>query len=183
VLSIILYSDATLCDNIGKTSKHPVFLTLGNVPAWKRNKPEAKELLCYMPILQSRSSSTRNSQEFCNLCRNVYQRCWSIILRPILELKEIEFCIRENFITFIPRILVFIVDMLEANAITCTFKSANCKRPCLTCTLPVEMFSNMELDRSEIKLRTPEKMKSIIKKGEAYEYSVHFIKNFFWKFS
>jgi len=182
VLSILLYSDAMLCDNIGKTSKHPVFLTLGNVPAWKRNKPEAKELLCYMPILQSRSSSTRNSQEFRNLCRNVYQRCWSIILRPILELKEMEFCIRENFITFIPRISVFIADMLEANAITCTFKSANCKRPCPTCTLPVEMFSNMELDRSEIKLRTPEKMKSIIKKGEAHEYSVHFIKNFFWKF-
>ena len=104
------------------------------------------------------------------------------MLRPILELKEMEFCIRENFITFIPRILVFIADMLEANAITCTFKSANCKRPCPTCTLPVEMFSNMELDRSEIKLRTPEKMKSIIKKGEAHEYSVHFIKNFFWKF-
>jgi hypothetical protein len=47
--------------------------------------------------------------------------------------------------------------------------------------LPVEMFSNMELDKSEIRLRTPEKMQSIIKKGEAHEYSVHLTKNFFWK--
>jgi len=55
-------------------------LDLGNIPAWKRNKPEAKELLCYMPILRSRSS--RNSQEFRNLCRDVYQQCWNIVLQP-----------------------------------------------------------------------------------------------------
>lgn len=180
MLSIILYSDATLCDNIGKTSKHPVFLTLGNIPAWKRNKPEAKELLCYMPVLRSRSS--RNSQEFRNICRDVYQRCWSIMLRPILELKEMEFSIRGSSITFIPKISVFIADMLEANAITCTFKSANCKRPCPTCTLPVEMFSNMELARSEIILRTPMKMQSMIERGKAHEYSIHPSNNFFWEF-
>ena len=32
LLSIILYSDATTFDGIGKTSGHPVFLTLGNLP-------------------------------------------------------------------------------------------------------------------------------------------------------
>jgi hypothetical protein len=32
LLSIILYSDATTFDGLGKTSGHPVFLTLGNLP-------------------------------------------------------------------------------------------------------------------------------------------------------
>ena len=31
LLSIILYSDATTFDGLGKTSGHPVFLTLGNL--------------------------------------------------------------------------------------------------------------------------------------------------------
>src|SRR5213080_4661279 len=33
VLSIILYSDATTCDHLGKTSEHPIYLTLGNIRA------------------------------------------------------------------------------------------------------------------------------------------------------
>lgn len=41
VLSIIFYSDATTC----KTSEHPIYLTLGNIPNWRRNKPDAKVLL------------------------------------------------------------------------------------------------------------------------------------------
>ena len=35
ILSIILYSDATTCDVLGKTSEHPVYLTLGNIPNWR----------------------------------------------------------------------------------------------------------------------------------------------------
>src|SRR2546425_9498896 len=49
VLSIIIYSDATTCDILGKKSEHPVFLTLGNIPSWRRNKPDAKALLAYLP--------------------------------------------------------------------------------------------------------------------------------------
>ena len=31
VLSIILYSDTITCDHLGKTSKHSIYLTLGNI--------------------------------------------------------------------------------------------------------------------------------------------------------
>ena len=34
LLSIILYSDATTFDGLGKTSGHPVFLTLENLLNW-----------------------------------------------------------------------------------------------------------------------------------------------------
>ena len=39
VLSIILYSDATTCDHLGKTSEHPIYLTLGNIISWCRINP------------------------------------------------------------------------------------------------------------------------------------------------
>ena len=45
LLSIILYSDATTLDGLGKTSGHPVFLTLGNLPSTTRNLPDSKVLL------------------------------------------------------------------------------------------------------------------------------------------
>jgi hypothetical protein len=49
VLSIIIYSDTTSCDMLGKKMEHPVFLTLGNIPSWRHNKPDAKVLLAYLP--------------------------------------------------------------------------------------------------------------------------------------
>ena len=32
ILSIILYSDATNCDSLGKSQLHPIYLSLGNIP-------------------------------------------------------------------------------------------------------------------------------------------------------
>ena len=57
VLSVILYSDATTCDHLGKSSEHPIYLTLGNIISWRRNKPDAKILLGYLPQLKAKSIS------------------------------------------------------------------------------------------------------------------------------
>ncbi|KAF0413270.1 zn-finger domain-containing protein [Gigaspora margarita] len=51
VMPIILYSDATLCDHSNKTSRHPVFMMLGNIPLARCNKVDAKILLSYIPSL------------------------------------------------------------------------------------------------------------------------------------
>src|SRR5437868_6420474 len=146
----MLYSDATLCDNLGKIQQHPVFLTLGNIPSWQRNKKDAKALLGYMPILQSKDQATKNSNNFRKLIRKVAKRCWSIMLRPILKLDELELTIKDNQISFSPRISVFLADMLEANAITCTYKSANCKMPCPSCTVYVKDLNNMMIPKEDI---------------------------------
>ncbi|CAG8576683.1 14044_t:CDS:2, partial [Dentiscutata heterogama] len=53
LLSIILYSDATTFDSLGKTSGHPVFLTLGNIPTWLRNSADSKVLLGFLPKVQA----------------------------------------------------------------------------------------------------------------------------------
>jgi len=135
-----------------------------------------------MPILQSKTQTTRNSEFFRKLIRKITKKCWNIMLYPILKLEEMEFTIKNMQITFAPRISVFIADMLEANTITCTYKSANCKMPYPTCIIPVKDLNNMNLSKENIVLRTPRLMNSIIQKGEAHEYSIHDQKNIFWNF-
>ncbi|POG68665.1 hypothetical protein GLOIN_2v1480628 [Rhizophagus irregularis DAOM 181602=DAOM 197198] len=53
LLSIILYSDATTTDTLGKSQLHPIYITLNNIPIWHRNKQDAKQLLGYLPILEA----------------------------------------------------------------------------------------------------------------------------------
>jgi hypothetical protein len=135
-----------------------------------------------MPILQSKNQAIRNSDYFRSLIRKIAKRCWSIMLRPILKLQELELTVKNVQITFAPRISVFLADMLEANAITCTYKSANCKMPCPNCTVLVENLNNMNLSKEDVILRTPELMASIIQNGKAKDYSIHDQKNIFWNF-
>lgn len=135
-----------------------------------------------MPILQSKNQAIRNSDYFRNLARKVTKRCWSIMLRPILKLEELELTVNDTQITFAPRISIFIADMLEANSITSTYKSANCKMPCSSCTVLIKDLNNMNLSEQDITLRTPELMASVIQNGKAKDYSIHNQKNVFWDF-
>jgi hypothetical protein len=77
LLSIILYSDVTTFDGLGKTSGHPVFLTLGNIPNCLRNLPEAKVLLGFLPKVQD--SGIKTTKNFRILQREVFHKCFSII--------------------------------------------------------------------------------------------------------
>ena len=78
LLSIILYSDATTFDGLGKTSGHLVFLTLGNLPNWVRNLPEAKVLLGFLP--KDQDSGIKTTDVFRSLQREVYHKCFDIML-------------------------------------------------------------------------------------------------------
>ncbi|RHZ44404.1 hypothetical protein Glove_734g5 [Diversispora epigaea] len=64
VLSIILYSDATTLDTLGKSSLHPIYIFLGNIPTWRRNKEDAKQLLGYLPIISAKNETEKKSSEF-----------------------------------------------------------------------------------------------------------------------
>ncbi|RGB30743.1 hypothetical protein C1646_764944 [Rhizophagus diaphanus] len=45
LLSIILYSDATNVDTLGKSQLHPIYVSIGNIKNWRRNKPDAKHTI------------------------------------------------------------------------------------------------------------------------------------------
>ncbi|RHZ72315.1 hypothetical protein Glove_243g3 [Diversispora epigaea] len=61
ILSLILYSDATTTDTLGKSSLHPIYISLGNIPTWRRNKEDAKQLLGYFPILFAKNEKEKTS--------------------------------------------------------------------------------------------------------------------------
>ena len=116
LLSIILYLDGTTFDGLGKTSGHPVFLTLGNIPHKLRNKPESKVLLGFLPKIED--SMNKISEEFRSLQRETYHKCLRIMLEPLLRKPdELYFVFQDRPIMFAPRISTFLADMLEANDI------------------------------------------------------------------
>ena len=181
LLSIILYSDATTFDGLGKTSGHPVFLTLGNLPNWVRNLPEAKVLLGFLPKVQD--SGIKTTDVFRSLQREVYHKCFDIMLRPLLEKPDaLYFGIKGQVKIFAPRISFFLSDMLEADEITATYKSSRCKMPCHTCMVSQNDLNNMNLRSEELPLRTYDYMRQIITEERGKEFSIHSTKNAFWKF-
>src|SRR5208282_5190336 len=58
LLSIIIYADSTTCDHLGKTSEHPIYISIGNIPNWMRNKPNTKILVGYLPKLKAKDNTT-----------------------------------------------------------------------------------------------------------------------------
>jgi hypothetical protein len=181
LLSIILYSDASTFDGLGKISGHPVFLTLGNLPNHVRNLPEAKVLLGFLPKVQD--SGIKTTESFRNLQHEVYQKCFDIMLRPLLEKSNtLYFGIKGREMMFAARISIFLADMLEADEVTATYKSARCKRPCHTCIVLQSDLNNMNISLENMLPRTHENMQQVIQQGLQKEFSVHSVKNTFWKF-
>ena len=67
---------------MGKSQLHPIYLSLRNIPTWRRNKQDAKQLLGYLPIIKS--SSNLNKQ----VVRQTFHRYLEIILEPIQKFLE-----------------------------------------------------------------------------------------------
>ncbi|PKY58721.1 hypothetical protein RhiirA4_480866 [Rhizophagus irregularis] len=88
ILSIILYSDATTLDHLGKSSEHPIYLSLGNIPNWRRNKCDAKALLGFLPKLKQIHNRKDNKRSFASAKRMLYQHCFDIMTKPIYEKLE-----------------------------------------------------------------------------------------------
>lgn len=179
LLSIILYSDATTLDHMGKSSGHPLFLSLGNIPNCQRNKPESKALVAYLPIIKAKDSKTKNSENFRRLQRNVFQRCLTILLKLILEEPELHFLVCHEVITFVPQISVILADMAEADKLTNVYQPSSSKKPCASCLVSKDDLNNMGL--IEISPRTPYNMRKAIENDEAHDNSIHPEPNVFWK--
>src|SRR5204862_1294488 len=87
LLSIILYSDATTTDTLRKSQLHPIYVSLGNIPIWRRNKADAKQLLGYLPILEAANSTERKSYAFKYLVCETFHKSLRHLLEPIISLK------------------------------------------------------------------------------------------------
>jgi len=104
LLSLILYSDATNVDTLEKSQLHPIYLSIGNVKNWRRNKQDAKQLLGYLPILKSSDITEKRSESFKNAVRKTFHKSLEILLDPLLRLnnKGIDLTLNNEKIWFYP---------------------------------------------------------------------------------
>ena len=167
-------------DGPGKTSGHLAFLTFGNLANGLRNSPVYKVLLSFLPKIQD---AIKTTEAFRSLQREVYHKCFKIMLGPLLEKPdELYFGVQGRPMIFAARILVFLANMLEADEVTATYKAARCKMPCHNCMVLRDDLNNMNLRPEDMPPRTPENMQQVISEGRGKKFSVHNTENVFWKF-
>ena len=178
ILSIILYSDATTTDTLGKNSLHPIYISLGNIPTWRRNKEDAKQLLGYLPILSSKNETEKKSSEFKKLARKTFHNSIKFLLDPLFGDNGVEFKINNNIIWFYPRISTIICDWPEACTFSLTYKSPNSNYPCHFCLVQKENLLNTRKD--QVILRNNENMKEYFNDGTGNLASLEQVDNYFW---
>ncbi|RHZ65386.1 hypothetical protein Glove_316g7 [Diversispora epigaea] len=150
ILSIILYSDATTTDTLGKSSLYPIYVSLENIPTWRRNKENAKQLLGYLPILSAKNEKEKKSSEFKELARETFYNSIKFLLDPLFQGDGVDFNIYDKDIWFFPRISTIICDWPEACTFSLTYKSANSNYPCHFCLVQREDLIDI---RKEVILR------------------------------
>ena len=185
VLSIILYSDSTTCDHLGKSSEHPVYLTLGNIPNWRRHKPDSKVVVGYLPKIKAKTDSEKKNNDYQLAKRIIYQQSFEIMTKSLLDYKDCGMKIitpnGDNLWCF-PFISQIIGDIPEQSSITLTYNSINCNCPCSTCIVSAGDLNNVDLKYDEICIRTPVSMQKVIEEGNSKVFSIHENENIFWKY-
>ncbi|RHZ65586.1 hypothetical protein Glove_314g17 [Diversispora epigaea] len=153
ILSFILYSDATTTDTLGKSSLHPIYISLGNIPTWRRNKEDAKQLLGYFPILFAKNEKEKTSPEFKKLVRETFHKSLKFLLDPLFE--------NENGI-----------DYKINNRIICS------NFPCHFCL--VQKNDLIDTMQDQIILRNHENMMEHFNNNTGHSVSLEPVENYFW---
>ncbi|RHZ89040.1 hypothetical protein Glove_19g157 [Diversispora epigaea] len=91
--------DATTIDSLGKSSLHPIYISLGNIRTWRRNKEDAKQLLGYLPILSANNEG--QTSRFKRLAHETFHNSLKFLLDPLFDEDEIEAI--EDIVHIVPR--------------------------------------------------------------------------------
>ncbi|CAJ0752513.1 2964_t:CDS:2 [Entrophospora sp. SA101] len=187
LLSIIIYSDATTCDKLGKKNLHPIYITLGNLPYRIRNSLNAKSLLGYLPIVENipdesglEFSTNQLKELYSEIKRSCFQHCMNILFEPLLDQYKTGISVKlgnGNNKKVTIKLSCIISDLPEASSYCSTFKSYNCNKPCYNCLVPQDQLNNIE---DEYLIRTNENMEQAISEKREKFYSVHSMRNIFW---
>ncbi|RHZ85232.1 hypothetical protein Glove_69g31 [Diversispora epigaea] len=157
ILSLILYSNATTTDTLGKSSLHPIYISLENIPTWRRNKEDAKQLLGYFPILFAKNDKEKISLEFKKLVCETFHKSLKFLLDPLFENENgIDYKINNRIIWFFLKISTIIGDWPEACTYSLTYKSASSNFPCYFCL--VQKNNLIDTMQDQIILRNRENM-------------------------
>ena len=110
-----------------------------------RNKPNSKVLVGYLPKLKAKNNTTKNSEFFQRLQRQVFQRCLWILLSPILNQNDMYFVVKNEIHAFTPKISVILADLAKAATFTATYLPSTSRRPCCFCLIDNKDLNNMAL--------------------------------------
>jgi hypothetical protein len=179
VIPIILYADAILCDHLGKTSRHPVFMTIGNIPLARRNKIDAKVLLGYIPNLEYHNTSEKQSAQFRSAVRDLFHRTLAAMLRPLRVLSNtgVHLYINGSLKLFYPYLALIISDWPEACMMCATYGSPNSSHPCHFCLVDCNTMNNVHLEKEDMIIRNENATKYFLRQGDGKQISVHHIRN------
>jgi hypothetical protein len=166
---------------LGKNQLHPIYVSIGNIPTWRRNKPDAKQLLGYLPILEAANNSEKSSITFKNLVRSTFHKSLQYLLGLINIKNGIELLVGNKMIWFYPHISVVIADWPEAATFCLTYKSSNSKFPCHFCMVTRDNLSDINLLPSDIKLRSHEEMRKHFNENTEKTVCIESVPNFFWE--
>jgi len=183
LLSIMLYSDATNVDTLGKRNLHPIYMSIGNIKNWRRNKPDAKQLLGFLPILKSSNNTEKQSEKFKNASREVFHKSLEVLLNPLLTLNDgIDLTLNDKVIWFYPRISIIIADWPEAATYCLTYKSSMSNFPCHFCLVIRDNLANINLQTNETELRTHDSMRQKFNDNLGRSVCIENVPNLFWNF-
>ncbi|RHZ89944.1 hypothetical protein Glove_9g208 [Diversispora epigaea] len=164
ILSIILYSDVTTTDTLEKNSLHPIYLSLGNIPTWRRNKEDVKQLLGYFPILSAKNKTEKESSDFKKLACKTFHDSIKFLLDPLFQGDGgVDFNIDGKDVWFFPRISTIICDWPKACMFSLTYKSANSNYPCHFCLVQKEDL--IDIRKDQLILRDHVNMKEYFNNG------------------
>ncbi|RHZ75419.1 hypothetical protein Glove_214g1 [Diversispora epigaea] len=180
LLSIILYSDASTTDTLGKNTLHHIFITLGNIITWRRNKPDIKQLLAYLPIIKAKDDTQKKSEEHKNIVRRTFHKSLKFLLSPLYDDNGIELELNNSIFWCFPRISMIISDWPEACTFALTYKSMKSNYPCHFCLVSKEDLSNINLNSNQIEPRSHNNMKLYYKNNTGKNVSIENVRNFFW---
>src|SRR5205809_7687837 len=114
IVSLILYSDSTNVDTLGKSNLHPIYVSIGNIKNWRRNKPDAKQLLGFFSILEASDNSEKQKDKFKNAARNSFHKSLELLLDHILKLNNgINLNLNCNIIWFYSQVILIIDVYLD----------------------------------------------------------------------
>ncbi|RHZ60532.1 hypothetical protein Glove_352g9 [Diversispora epigaea] len=180
LLSIILYSDASTTDSLGKNTLHPIFVTLGNIITWRRNKPDVKQLLAYLPIIKAKDDTQKISEEHKNIVRRTFHKSLKFLLSSLYDDNGIELELNNSIFWCFPRISMIISDWPEVCTFALTYKSTKSNYPCHFCLVSKEDLSNINLNSNQIEPRSHNNMKLYYKNNTGKNVSIENVRNFFW---
>ena len=161
-----------------KSNLHPIYITIGNIKNWRRNKSDAKQLLGLLPILKS---NKKNSEKFKIVACKTFHNSLKILLDPILKLKNgIELNLNNETIWFYPQISIIIADWPEAATYCLTYKSTMSNFPCHFCLVSRNDLANINLTTNEMVLRTHENMRAYLDQKSEKSVCIESLRNYFW---